>query len=239
MNLEILEEFKPRYQFIHDLLEGVSVNHHNKKNPHEKFRAYLRGYASVEQELKDTQDILKQYLRRGTQTVVVDSNHDNWLGRWLREEDFRNMEMVNAELYLDMQAEMLRNIRKEQEQGVTTPTMTEYAMKKYGCSDEVRFLHADESFPICHKKIECGMHGHLGPDGASGTPDNLKKMGRDANTAHTHAAEIRSGLYVAGTSTVLRMGYNHGPSSWTHSHIFTYPNGKRTIITVFAGKWRA
>lgn len=33
--------------------------------------------------------------------------------------------------------------------------------------------------------------------------------------------------------------YAKGPSSWTHSHIVTYPNGQRTIITLYAGKWRA
>jgi hypothetical protein len=83
------------------------------------------------------------------------------------------------------------------------------------------------------------MHGHLGPNGSRGTPQNLNKVGRRANTGHTHSAGIWNGLYVAGTSSTLDFGYNKGPSSWTHSHIVTYPNGKRTIITVYAGKWRA
>jgi hypothetical protein len=83
------------------------------------------------------------------------------------------------------------------------------------------------------------MHGHLGPDGKRGNAANLVVVGTRANTAHSHRACIKLGLYVAGTSSELRMGYNQGPSSWSHSHIVTYPNGKRTIITMRAGKWRA
>jgi hypothetical protein len=37
----------------------------------------------------------------------------------------------------------------------------------------------------------------------------------------------------------LRWDYTKGPSNWTHSHIVTYTNGKRTIVTIYNGKWRA
>ena len=118
--------------------------------------------------------------------------------------------------------------------------MIQYAFGKFGISKkDIRFLADDESFKICGGKIENAMHGHLGPNGRFGTPENLSKMGRKANTAHTHVAGIFNGLYVAGTSSKLKWSYNHGPSAWTHSHIVTYPNGKRSIITIYANKWRA
>jgi hypothetical protein len=100
-------------------------------------------------------------------------------------------------------------------------------------------LSLDESFLICDKKIECGLHGDLGSNGSRGSANSLSKIGRRSNVGHSHSAGIWDGLYVAGTSTEFRMGYNHGPSSWTHSHIITYPNGKRAIITMFEGAWRA
>ena len=56
---------------------------------------------------------------------------------------------------------------------------------------------------------------------------------------HTHQAGIYDGVYTAVTSSVLDLGYNRGPSSWSHSHIVTYANGKRAIITIWNGKWRA
>lgn len=232
----MLEQLRPRYQFVHDLLEGVSINHHNSKNPHDKFKAFMRGYDVVTQELKDTCDCLNEYhnAQSDIETIVVDSNHDNWLGRWLREHDYRN-DPRNAILFLEAQLETYKQIAGNNE----SFNLTQWAMARFGANKHVKFLLGDDSFTICNHKIECGMHGHLGPDGARGTTGNLSRMGRKANTGHTHSASIMNGLYTAGTSTNLRMGYNHGPSSWGHSHILTYPNGKRTIITVFAGKWRA
>lgn len=232
----MLPVLKPKYQFIHDLLEGVSFNHHAAKNTHDKFKAYLRGYDVVTQELVETRDKLMGYVETGesTQTIVVDSNHDNWLMRWLREHDYR-MDPRNAILFLEAQLEVFRQLQGQNERF----HLVEWAMQKFGVPSAIKFLRQDESFTICSKKIECGMHGHLGPNGARGTPPNLSKIGRRANIGHTHAAGIYDGLYVAGTSTKLLMDYNHGPSSWTHSHIVSYPSGKRTIITMYAGRWRA
>lgn len=230
----MLDVLRPRYQFIHDLLEGVSFNHHIAKNPHDQFKAFLRGYDVVTKELVDTCEVLKKYLRDNVRTVVVDSNHDNWLMRWLREHDYRS-DPRNALLFLEAQTEVYRQMQG----GNDTFHLVEWAMRRYGCPEDVRFLRTDESLTICNKQIECGMHGHLGPNGSRGTPQNLKRVGRKANIAHTHSAGIYNGLYVAGTSTRLRWDYAKGPSSWTHSHIVTYPNGKRTIVTVYADKWRA
>jgi hypothetical protein len=70
-------------------------------------------------------------------------------------------------------------------------------------------------------------------------PTAFAKMGRRVNTAHTHSAGIQDHVYTAGTSSLLDMRWNKGPSSWSHSHIVTYPNGTRAIFTIWKGKWRA
>jgi hypothetical protein len=236
---EMLDNLQPRFQFLHDILEGASINPHIRKHKdnHAKFHIYLRGYSRLDAELKDTVALLESYDRKFAKTVIVDSNHDDaWLHRWLTDYDYR-VDPANAELFLDLQTYMYGRIR-----GGDMPrdiSMIEYAMTKAGYKAPARFLLADESYLICGKKIECGQHGHLGPAGRRGSPDNLSKMGRKANTAHTHSTGIYNGLYVAGTSSKLRWDYNLGPSSWTNSHIVTYPNGKRSIITIYADQWRA
>lgn len=236
---DMLDNLQPKYQFLHDVMEGASVNPHNRKHKdnHARFHTYLRGYTSLENELKDTIKLLESYHRKGVQTVIVDSNHDDaWLQRWLREFDYR-VDPSNAELFLDLQSYMYARIRSgDMPRDIS---IIEYATSKLGYKSPARFLLGDESFLICGKRIECGMHGHLGPSGRFGTPENLSKMGRKANTAHTHSTGIFNGLYVAGTSSKLRWEYATGPSNWTHSHVVTYPNGKRTIVTIYNGKWRA
>lgn len=233
LSMEMLDVLKPKHQFMHDIIEGVSINHHIAKNPHEKFKAYLRGMHVVAEELTATAKVLNTYHREGTKMVVVDSNHDNWLERWLREHDYRN-DQPNAILFL--QAQLNKYISLEQK---TDFHLIEWAMQRFGCPDKAEFLRVDESYTICDKRIECGMHGHLGPNGTRGTAKGLSPVGRRSNTAHSHVTGIYNGLWVAGTSCNLDMGYNHGPSSWTHSHVLTYPNGRRSIVTMYNDKWRA
>jgi hypothetical protein len=60
------------------------------------------------------------------------------------------------------------------------------------------------------------------------------------NTAHTHTAGILDGIYTAGLSGKMDQGYNaDAPSSWSHSLIVTYPNSRRTIVTLRDGRYRA
>src|SRR6185369_16013802 len=165
------------------------------------FYRWLRGLHRVDSELEKTAEVMRRYLRPGVKTVVPDSNHDGWwLKSYLAKADYRP-DAANAELFLDLQTFMYKEIRK----GLSPKevNLTEYALSKFG-TDGVRYLLADESYTICNRKIECGMHGHLGPDGARGTPRNLNLVGRRANTGHTHSAGIWNGLYVAGTSSKLK-----------------------------------
>ncbi len=237
VSLDMLDTLKPKYQFLHDVLEGSSISHHIQNNPHAKYYNYLRGLSSVQTEMVRTAELIDEYDRPNTQMIVVDSNHDDpWIQRWLREKDYRN-DPANAVFFLKAQEYLYDQIRSGKMP--RDVNMTSWCLKKCGLKSNPKFLVSDESFLICQDRIECGMHGNYGPGGRFGSPENLSKMGRRCNTAHTHSAGIYDGLYVAGTSTNLRWDYNRGPSAWSNSHIVTYPNGKRTIITIYAGAWRA
>lgn len=102
---------------------------------------------------------------------------------------------------------------------------------------DLKFLRTDESFVV--KGIECGQHGHNGAGGSRGNIQQFRRQGVKFNIGHSHAAGIKDGVYQAGVSGKLDMGYNVGGSAWSHSHIITYQNGKRAIITLKNGKWRA
>lgn len=240
-SLDLLDTLRPSSQVLHDVLEGTSINRHMlkvgpKNAPHEAFYRWTRGLHRVDEELRRTAELLRTYLRPWCKAVAPDANHDAWwLHSWLNRFDYR-VDPANSELFLELQRHMYAQVRAGKMP--RDVNMMQKAFELFGLT-EVRFLLDDESFRICNGSIECGMHGHLGINGRRGTPENLAKMGRKANTAHIHSAGIYDGLYVAGTSSRLKWTYNYGPSSWTHSHVLTYPNGKRTIVTIYAGRWRA
>lgn len=233
----MLNVLKPSYQFIHDVLDFTSRNHHNIKDPYFIFQQHIKGRETVMDDLKDVAEVFNMLQRPFCQTVVVESNHDLALKRWLRESDYKT-DPANAILFLELQLATYKAIMERKERF----SVFEYSLRHFfNISGDITFLREDESFKICDEDgngIECGSHGHLGIGGSRGTPKQFGRLGARHNTGHTHAACIIDGTYCAGVSAKLDMGYNKGASTWSHSHIVTYKNGKRAIITIKNGKWR-
>lgn len=247
----ILDTLRPEYQFMHDLLDGRTVNPHThaKRLHHHAFMEHVKGNTSVEGEVELTAEFLGRASRPWCSTKVVASNHDDFLVRWLyRHGDFRK-DRENAVLFLEAALHYWEGMEQTQK----FPNMTKWAMARALrladsgpivnlAANPVDYLGKDESFILCREHgggIEFAMHGHQGANGALGTPTGLAKMGRKANIGDKHSAGIYDGLYVSGIMGNLDQGYNDGPGSWSQTNIFTYQNGKRSLATIFDGKWRA
>lgn len=230
----MLDALQPEYQFFHDTFDNQRRNHHNLRDPHYMYALHCQGLDPVEDEVHESGLFIQATQRPWCKTVVVESNHDLALRRWLREGDYRT-DPPNAEFFLTCQLAIYRAIKN----GDGDFSIFEHLLRNHfpdvKC-DGVQFLREDESFMVLG--IEKGMHGHLGANGGKGSPHAYTKMGPKSTTGHTHSCEIRDGSYVAGTSSRLDMGYNKGLSSWSHSHVVTLPNGKRQIVTLQDGKWR-
>lgn len=233
--LPLIYRLRPRYEFMHDLCDFTPRNHHSIKDIHFRYAAHVAkgAHDNVQKAMEGTANFLKEVRRDDCTTVVVESNHDQALVKWLKTADYRD-DPENAVFFLACQQWVYSQI----ERGNHSPDIFQEVMRSFGAPDDVVFVNEDQSFIICDD-IECGMHGHLGPNGSRGSPLAISRAGKKSNTGHTHSPAIRDGAYVAGVSGRLDMGYNKGPSSWSHSHIITYPNGKRTIITMNRGRFYA
>ena len=99
------------------------------------------------------------------------------------------------------------------------------------------FLGADESYLI--KGVEVGYHGDRGSNGARGNIRQFGKIGVKSVIGHSHTPGIKDGVYQVGTTSLLRLEYNHGPSSWLHTHCLIYRNGKRSLVNIIDGEWKA
>jgi len=233
--LPLIHRLRPKYEFFHDLSDFSPRNHHNIKDHHFRFAAHTRGGQNnnVQLALNGCAEFIKQIHRDDCTSVIVESNHDQALLKWLKTADYRD-DPENALFFLSCQ----KWLYMEMQAGNSSPDVFQQVMREMGTPEDVVFCNEDQSFIICGD-IECGMHGHLGPNGSRGSPLAISRSGRKSNTGHTHSPAIRDGAYVGGVSGSLDMGYNKGPSSWSHSHIITYQNGKRTIITLNKGRFHA
>lgn len=228
----ILDVLRPRYQFFHDALDMRRRNHHSIDDPHKRFKDHQEGTDSVEEEVVNAAHFIEMTQRTWCQTYVIDSNHDRALLRWLKTADYRS-DPVNAVYFLKLQHAVYQNIAD----GNDDFLLVEHAFRETGCDiDQVTFLKNTDSFVICEDAgggIECALHGDLGANGSKGHINAFSKMGPKANIGHTHSAAIFEGIYVAGHSCQRDMVYNRGGlTSWSPSHIVTYPNGKRALITM-------
>lgn len=236
----MIDTLKPKYQFYHDLVDFRSRNHHEIGQGRKRFERHVVGGAedNVGMELQEAAKALYLRGRAGTQDVVVNSNHDRALLKWLDTADFR-ADPVNALAFLKLQVWLHERIVAD---GRTPDNVFEHAMRESGAPASTKFLKLDESFIICpdaNGGIECGMHGDLGVNGGRGSAIGFARMGRKSIIGHGHSTAIVDGVYIVGLSAQFDLGYNAGPSSWSHSHCVVYPNGKRAMITMWKGKWRA
>lgn len=230
--LRLIEGLQPAEVVVHDLIDFQSRNHHNIKDP--LFRVKVND-ARVEDEIAAAAEWLwRLRSRSNAKILVVKSNHDEALTRWIKETDWRD-DPTNAEFYLLVAYYMVFRMRN----GIRRFDPLEWAINRHRTEglSTATFLQLDESYEIAG--IEVGMHGHIGPNGARGNPRSFSKMGFKTFTAHTHSPSIVDGCYTVGVLGNLDMGYNIGPSNWMHAHGIIYPNGKRAFIFVKNGKWRA
>jgi len=233
----MIDTLRPKFQFANDLADFTSRNHHSIGDPYFRFKTHIHGNDSVRSDIFNVIATLEDMNRDFCKTVVVESNHDLALERWLKNADYK-IDPENAIFFLECQLKKYKTIKA----GDFGFSVFEWAVKNNSKElDHVRFLKTDESFRICDEDgngIECGQHGHNGANGSRGGVAVFQKLGSRHNVGHTHTATIKDGVYYAGVMAKLDIGYNTGGSSWSQSSIITYPNSKRTIITIKNGKWR-
>lgn len=226
----LVDVLRPRHQVLHDVLNFGRRSHH--ATFFDLVSAFHGRGDSVEAEVAETAAILSTLQRPWMASYVVKSNHDEHLDRWVREADFKR-DPANARFYLRMASAKVDALAEGRDEF----DLVAYALERGGLDPMPRFLGRAD--PLSIAGIRHDQHGDLGPNGARGSAANIARMGEKANIGHSHSAGIAQGCYQAGTFSVLDMGYNRGPSSWSHSAVLTYGNGKRSIITIRRGKWRA
>lgn len=225
--LKICDELKPRRLVVHDVLDFQSASHHN--NFFERFKLAQTGRNSVVAELRYTCEVL-DLLAQKADLYVVASNHDEHLYKWLNGHE-NGQDLANARIYHELKAEMLGCIEDE---GYIPCPLTLAANKMM--KRKAKFLKLGESFQV--HGIEMSYHGDKGPNGARGNANGFDRIGVKTIIGHSHTPRIVGGCYQTGTSSLLDMGYNTGPSSWLHSHVLVYGNGKRTHLNVINGEWK-
>jgi hypothetical protein len=236
----LVETLKPEVLVWHDVEDFYSRNHHHRGNDILSYGKHHFGRDNVEECLQITADFIDKCSRDSMLNVIVKSNHDEALDRWLREANPKE-DPENARFFHYMKYNQYCNVRPT-ETGFETIDPFEFWCRNPDKQPGLRnkeqtvFLKRDQSFVVAN--IEVGFHGDRGPNGSYASLASFSKIGPKVIIGHSHSPGIFEGAYQVGVSARLDLEYVSGPSSWLHTHAIIYPDGHRTLISVIDGKWR-
>lgn len=223
---------KPQHLIWHDLLDFHTRNHHHKDDWLTKFGKWKAGKECVRTEVEEAINFVNKKTPKDCKSVIISSNHDRALARWLKEANFKD-DPVNSEFYLEIALEAVRGSKMYQGGVESYDPFISYAQKR--AAKNVQFLKQGKSFMLA--RVEYGLHGDNGPNGSRGTTKNLSTIGVKVTKGHNHTAEIIDGCYSAGKSTGPLEYEAGGPSSHSNSHVVQYANGKRAILFIINGRY--
>lgn len=227
----LVELLNPEVLVFHDLLDSYAVNPHHVGNPFIAQAKMASGFDDIRKEVEAAIDWVCALERK---CVIVPSNHDDMLKRWLIREDWRR-DPKNAEFYLELALQLVRSSTMTS-QGAASLDPFGWLVGQHD-SLRVRALYRGQSYQI--KGIECALHGDAGPNGARGTVKNLSKIGVKTVTGHGHSPGIEGGHYRVGTSTPLSLEYTGPIGSWLNTHCSIDAFGKRHLHHIINGRFRA
>jgi len=229
----IVNVLRPKYIVRHDVLDFYCQNHHHRNNIFQQYAKHVNRINDVRRELDQTIKFIDETTPDWATSLIVSSNHVDFLTRWLKEYKPYN-DPMNLRIYAELLLAMCQFIEEHPDQDIPDAFQL-YASRKF--KSNVVFLSRRKSFLI--KGIDVSQHGDVGAGGARGTIRTYAKTEYKSIIGHSHAPGIQFGCYQVGTSSRLQLDYNIGLSSWMNTHCIIYPNGKRTLIHIMDGKWRA
>ena len=201
---EVCKDLKPEYLVLHDAFDGKSINHHESKNTILRAQRAEEGELNLMSELVGLRDDFEELSTWVDQIVVAKSNHDEFLDRYLKDGMYTK-DPYNHKTSLRLALAMLDG------QDPLKYGIEEMVGLKKSIREKIRWLDRDEDFFIA--KIQLGAHGDKGSNGAKGSLRSMEKAYGNSVTGHSHSPEILRGAWQVGTSSLLKLSYNVGPSS--------------------------
>jgi hypothetical protein len=200
------------------------------KDPFVQYGKEVNGTNDLGKEIEDMMVQLDRFSKF-KKVVIVRSNHDDFVDRWLKNEDWKKQPTFkNAPLYMDLSSKLLKQYGQNMNKvkGVIPELINE------------RFpnfitLGRNESYKV--KNWELAQHGDIGSNGSRGSLLQFRNLNTKIIVGHYHSPGRKDGALSVGTSTKLRVGYNNGPSSWLQSHVIIHSDGRAQHINFINGEY--
>ncbi len=225
--IKLINEYKPKEVVLHDVLDSYSISHHHKENLFIRFNKSKTGQ-SLKDELDKTCELLVDILNKtgNVKFVVVESNHDEHLDKWLN----TNVISTNIENLYEYSYLIITMI----ENNVNSGAFQLYFKTKY-LSDELKdriiFLRRKDLYSI--KDWIVSFHGDISYNGNRGSLESFRKIGNKIIIGHSHTPGRKDNVAQVGVMMLPEeTEYIKGVSTWLCEHVIIYNNGKIQHIKI-------
>lgn len=229
--LDFMKKVNPEHIILHDVFDGSSISHHEMKDPFAQYAKEVKGTNSLRKEVEYMIEKLEPFSEfEDSKVVIVRSNHDDFVDRWLKNEDWRKQPTPkNSMEYMEYSQILLKQYSEgEKIKGV----IPELINRRY---PEFITLGRSDSYIV--RGWELGQHGDIGSAGSRGSLQQFRRLNTKIVVGHYHAPGRLDGALSVGTSTELRIGYNIGASNWLQSHVIVHENGKAQHLNFIDGEF--
>lgn len=219
----LMDKLVPEHVILHDVFDGSSISHHEMKDPFVQYGKEIAGTNDLGKEIDYMMESLKKF-EKFKNVVIVRSNHDDFLDRWLKNEDWKKQPTYkNSRLYMKLSDILLEQYGDDpyNVKGVI-PTLINQGFPTFIT------LGRNDSYRV--KDWETGSHGDLGASGSRGSLLQFRKLNTKIIVGHYHSPGRKDGALAVGTTTKLRVGYNRGASAWLQGHVIIHTDGKAQHI---------
>lgn len=229
--LKFMDKVKPNHVVLHDVFDGDSISHHQMKDPFIQYGKEVNGTNDLKKELDLMMSCLKPFEKHKN-VVIVRSNHDDFLDRWLKNEDWKKQPTFkNSRLYMQLSDILLEQYANDpmKIKGVI-PALINQKYPKFIT------LGRNASYKV-KGGWELGQHGDIGSNGSRGSLLQFRQLNTKIVVGHYHSPGRKDGAMAVGTSTKLRVGYNNGASTWLQSHVIIHEDGRAQHINFINGEF--
>lgn len=205
---------------IHDFCSHNTINHHEQDN-WIKMAKLTKKFPSLEDEHKYTAQTFNQFAKnlKNVEFIVVKSNHDRWLHKYLGNRTLWIKDNCNAFYAHTLCGYALQGLDPFE------ATMRNFLNPNL----KVRFLKDGEVYRVAD--TELSLHGDIGNNGGPATLRSIELSAGKCIIGHSHQPRIGFYGMQAGTNTKMDLSYNAtGGSSWHNGNVALYKDSHKQML---------
>lgn len=222
--------YNPKNFFLHDVFDGLSINHHDKKEINRRSHLFHDGKLDVKKEVEDAYKFLTKFSKKFPKSniFVVSDNHSQNIIKYI--EDKRYVEDVWNYKYGTSLAYIFANHRDLHPLYAAIKALS--LNKEKTLPKNIKFLSKDAKKSVWGYLLS--DHGHIGINGARGSWASYDKNNIKAILGHSHTPRVGANTMSVGhLSKIAEQDYAKGGlSTWLQANMVVNTDGTSSMLVL-------